>query len=42
MAEIEFRGIAHSYKRQPAGPEDYALQGKCGPKFNPEKSADYW
>jgi len=26
MAEIEFRGVAHSYKRRPASAQDYALQ----------------
>ena len=26
MAQIEFRGVAHSYLRSPAAPEDYALQ----------------
>ena len=26
MAQIEFRGVAHSYRRSPASPEDYALQ----------------
>ena len=26
MAQIEFKGVAHSYRRSPANPEDYALQ----------------